>query len=159
MLLFVILFFIYPLKYVFGTAIERILLHAGFPGMTNVQPLGGPGMSLLFVAFSLGWMAVLGVFALLYQHAYSLRDKLELSPIEIMDTAQSVWRCRMMILPGLISATMNLIVYLKPSFEDPIAYGGVTVLVLVALFVRQRARGFRRQRREALAALREPLQT
>jgi uncharacterized membrane protein len=157
-LLFVILFFIYPLKFVFGTAVERILLHAGFPGMTDVQPLHGSGITLLFVAFSLGWMAVLGVFALLYRHAYSLRDQLELSPLEILDTEQSVWRCQVMLIPGLITAVMNLVVYFRPGLQDPVAYGGLTLLVLIALVTRRRVRGFKRQRNEVLASLRRAVE-
>jgi hypothetical protein len=150
-LLFVILFFIYPLKFVFGTMVERILLHAGFPGMTDVQPLGGPGIRLLFIAFSLGWVAVLGVFALLYRHAYSLREQLDLSPIEVLDTQASMWRCQVALIPGLVSAVMNALVYLKPAWMDPVSYVGISLIFLVFVAVR-RQRNLQRARREAAVA-------
>jgi len=154
-LLFVILFFIYPLKYVFGTFVERILLHAGFPGMTDVQPLGGPGARLLFIAFSLGWVAVLGVFALLYRHAYSLREQLDLSPVEILDTKMSMWRCEVALIPGLVNALMNGLVYLKPAWEGVVSYVGVSLILLLLVAVRRQRNTQREQRKAVIADLRQ----
>jgi hypothetical protein len=154
-LLFVILFFIYPLKFVFGTLVERILLHAGFPGMTDVQPLGGPGIRLLFIAFGLGWVAVLGVFALLYRHAYSLREQLDLSSIELLDTRATMWRCQVAVIPGLVSALMNALVYLKPAWTDSVSYVGVALIALVFVAVRRQRSLQRERRKEAVASLRQ----
>jgi hypothetical protein len=152
-LLFVILFFIYPLKYIFGTMVDRILLHAGLPGMTNVESLGGSGFELLYIAFGLGWTAVLGVFLLLYRHADRKREELDLSPLEIVDTEQAMWRCKVSIIPGVIAVLMNLIIYLRPALQEPVAYVGVAVLVPVMIVIRRRRNRYKEWRKTALALL------
>jgi len=144
-LLFVILFFIYPLKYVIGTLVERILLHAGFPGMAHVEALSGSGIQLLLIAFGLGWTAVLGVFALLYRHAYRQREALELTPVEALATQASMWRCQVSILPGVLGAVMNAIVYFKPSLQEPAGYVGLAALIPVVIFVRRRRKHYKMQ--------------
>src|SRR5205823_4947396 len=73
-LLFTILFFIYPLKFTFGTIAEMLLKHAGYPDPAFVGKISDRDGQLLGVAYGLGWAAVFGVFCLLYRHAYRLRD-------------------------------------------------------------------------------------
>jgi hypothetical protein len=154
-LLFVILFFIYPLKYVLGTVVDRVLLRAGFPGMANVnvQSLADPGLNLLYIAFSLGWMAVLGVFALLYRHAYGRREELDLSPLEVLDTKQSMSRCTVTLIPGAITALMNLVIYLRPALQESVAYLGVAVLIPIVVVIRRRRRRYVEWRKRAIVEL------
>ena len=69
-LLFVILFFVYPLKFVFTAIMERVLAHAGFPDPSAPNIFKDEHAPLLMLTYALGWSAVFGVFALLHRHAY-----------------------------------------------------------------------------------------
>lgn len=90
-LLFVILFFVYPLKFVFSIVIELIKgnrpwleVHDGVRVLTEGQ---WPVMMMIFGA---GYMAVFLLFALMHLNAYRLRDTLELSELELYDTVDNV---------------------------------------------------------------------
>jgi hypothetical protein len=66
-------------------------------------------MASLMVIFNLGYLAVFGVFVLLFWHAYRKRDVLELDELEQFDTRESVQEsalnCGIAILSLLIIAS------------------------------------------------------
>lgn len=81
-LLFVILFYVYPLKYVF-TEMFAFLgpdLHAGREALTPSD------LANIFVVYGAGFSAVFALFAALYGHAWRRRDALRLTPAEAFDT-------------------------------------------------------------------------
>ena len=88
-LLFVILFYIYPLKFLFTLVIGQMM---GFVPQRNfTEPVLATGQAeLLLVIYSAGYLAVFLLFALLYYHALRKKDALELSPHEIHDTKSSI---------------------------------------------------------------------
>jgi uncharacterized membrane protein len=94
-LLFVILFYVYPLKFVFT------MFAQGLFGERAELPRGGS--EFLFTIYGLGVMAVFWIIALMYWHAYRLRDALELNEFEIIDTKESVYDNVFMGLFGLLS--------------------------------------------------------
>jgi hypothetical protein len=77
-LLFVILFYVYPLKFMF-TALYR-----GFTGGGWAISMGDGRM--LMAVYSAGFVAVFLMFALLYGHALRLRDALALDAAETVIT-------------------------------------------------------------------------
>jgi uncharacterized membrane protein len=91
-LLFVVLFYVYPLKFVFTLLINQML------GDTTVQLPNGaiePMIetnqgALLFVIYGVGYIAISLVFALMYYHAYRQREQLELTELEVLDTLTSM---------------------------------------------------------------------
>jgi len=92
-LLFVVLFYVYPLKFVFKLVIYQIA------GMSldvhhadgTVEPMIVPSQSQqMMQIYSLGVIAVYVVFALLYRHAYRLRAALDLTPAEVLDTRLAI---------------------------------------------------------------------
>ncbi len=107
-LLFVILFFVYPLKFVIGAIMERVLKHAGFPDPTAPNIFTDPHAPILMLTYGLGWSAVFAVFALLYRHANSKRHDLQLSELEIYDTEQMFKTCVASSFLGLLAGTANL---------------------------------------------------
>ncbi len=151
-LLFVILFFIYPLKFIIGTFIDRILMHAGWLDPAASQPISGPEFTLMYLAFSLGWTAVLLVFSLLYRHAFVKREELQLTALETFDTKMLIVRCLLASGPGLLLAVANLAVYLKPNREDLIVYPITGVLVAFALVMRVFRGRYRTERSRLVAA-------
>ena len=75
LLLFVILFYVYPLKFLFLSAF----------GLQSVS-LAGRDMRELVLLFSAGLATIYFLFAALYANAYRQRDKLDLTPVERMLT-------------------------------------------------------------------------
>src|SRR5436853_7673587 len=86
-MLFLVLFYVYPLKFLFNISITGLVFGAGMPAsMTGTQ------FSTLLVIYGLGFAAVYGAIALLYLHAWRLRDALELNDLEKFDTRYLMFR-------------------------------------------------------------------
>ncbi|HEY5062889.1 MAG TPA: TMEM175 family protein [Gemmatimonadaceae bacterium] len=150
-LLFTVLFFVYPLKFIFSTVVNSALIRAGFPDPTAVHHVQPSDLETLFVAYGLGWSAVFGVFAFLYLHGYKLRDQLQLSPVEEFDTIESIWGAAGAVAGGLLIAVMNGVELLLPGRDDVIAYVfPVPIIVILGFSVRRRRT--RKQRRAAVFA-------
>ena len=98
-LLFLVLFYVYPLKFLFNLSITGLLLGAGPPVMMT-----GSQLSILLVIYGLGFAAVYGASTLLYVHAYRLRDALELSELERFDTRYIIARLLTLTAFGVIAA-------------------------------------------------------
>ncbi|MEO8430673.1 MAG: TMEM175 family protein [Acidobacteriota bacterium] len=111
-LIFVVLFYVYPLKFVF-TELVSAVLH--FPtGVRHpdgiFEPAIGPGDNeRLLLIFGAGYVAVFAVFALLYLHAYRRRQDLGLSEIETFDTRSRLWAALLTGLVGVLSIAITLI--------------------------------------------------
>lgn len=102
-LLFMVAFYIYPLKFLFSAMVDLV---TGFHAMKNGVPV--PRMnrdewSQLMSIYSAGFMGVYVIFALLYLHAYRLRDALELTPMEAYETRGVVQEQLVMIAIGLLA--------------------------------------------------------
>ena len=110
-LLFVVLFYVYPLKFVW-TMITNVVLGFGFAVETSagrVEPVVRAGqMPLLLVVYALGFAAVFAIFALMYWHAYRKRRELDLNDLEIFDTRTLLQENVLMAAVGLVSACLAL---------------------------------------------------
>lgn len=93
-LLFVVLFYVYPLKFLFSFLIDEFTGGHGEVRLPNgniaAMIESHDQMASLMVIFDLGYLAVFGVFALLYFHAYRKREELELNVLERFDTRVSI---------------------------------------------------------------------
>ncbi|HEU4887944.1 MAG TPA: TMEM175 family protein [Thermoanaerobaculia bacterium] len=105
-LLFIVLFYIYPMKFMFSFVTRQI------EGPTN-------GRSLMII-YGLGFIGIFALFFLLYGHAWRLRDELELNQVEIYDTITSLWLYTSYIAIGLLSCTIAF--FAKGRY---IAYAGL----------------------------------
>jgi uncharacterized membrane protein len=79
-LLFTVVFFTYPLKFLF----RNIVVSAAD------SPVRPDQVGELFVIYGLGYAAVFAILALLYRHAYGKREELELTPREQLETLVSL---------------------------------------------------------------------
>ncbi|MGE3109271.1 MAG: TMEM175 family protein [Phycisphaerales bacterium] len=87
-LLFVLLLYVYPLKFMFSVVIAMI---TGIgPKRVSSSMLTYADASTLFIVFGIGFVAIYLLFALLYQHAYARRASLELTAIEAHETLTGV---------------------------------------------------------------------
>jgi F0F1-type ATP synthase assembly protein I len=91
-LLFVVLFAVYPLKFTYRVLMEEELKGGGGEAAVrdatgHVASAMGPGdWPRLMALYSLGFVAVFLVFALLYLHAWRRRGALALDPVEALFT-------------------------------------------------------------------------
>jgi len=98
LLLFVILFYVYPLKYMFT------LFTMGILGQHVEIPPGG--QTFLFTIYGIGVTAVFWILAALYHHAWRRHDDLQLNEVEIVDTRESIWDNFYMGIFGVISIAL-----------------------------------------------------
>ena len=100
LLLFVVLFYVYPLKFVFGHFAAAI---AGHP----LHLLANQGR-VLFAIYGIGFAAIFLIYALLYGHALKLRTQLQLNAVERHDTFTHVLMCSGNVALGLASLMIAL---------------------------------------------------
>ena len=92
-LLFVVLFYTYPLKYMFSLVTGEIR--------------GGFGGGTLMVIYGVGFAGIFALFLAMYAHAWRLRDELELSELERYDTRTNMMMYASYIVIGALSATIG----------------------------------------------------
>ena len=82
-LLFVVLFYVYPLKFVFTFLFMQVMGAVPPGSLDDVQA------SVVMRIYAVGFAAVFTLFVLMYAHAYKLRRELGLSPVEELETRKS----------------------------------------------------------------------
>jgi uncharacterized membrane protein len=111
-LLFVVLFFVYPLKFLFTYLVRAF---AGESLLVAVQGGGFEPMirqeqtATLMLYYGAGYVAVFGIFLLLYIHAYRRRGELELTTLETFDTRAGIRENAVNVVIGLLSVTVILL--------------------------------------------------
>ena len=128
MLLFLVLYYVYPLKFIFSIVTGAIRPHGAIDGVT------------LFVIYGLGFAGIFALLLLLYGHAWYRRSELQLNDYEIHDTVTSMWMYSGYIGVGILSA---LIAVLFPSW---LAWAGWSYFLLgpLSAFIGGR-RGYQRR--------------
>jgi uncharacterized membrane protein len=148
-LLFVIVFFVYPLKFVFTIVIGM------FAGAAPWRGAGGEGPVLtveqwpmLMVVFSSGYVAVFLIFALLYLHAYRMREVLELNALERFDTVTTARESLLNVGIG----TLSILLAMFGGTVGPFLGGIVYWLVGPAMWANGHLAGRARRRLQATLA-------
>ena len=101
MLLFVTLFYVYPLKFMFDSMFAQFM-PAAYPHLKRMSLVE---LSRASAIYGLGFLVLFSLFALLYRHAYNRRVELGLTPLEVFDT-------KMYAGHHLVSATVGLVALL-----------------------------------------------
>jgi uncharacterized membrane protein len=90
-LIFVVLFYVYPLKFLFTLAVGGLSRGRTVPlQQLNHMISTNRELSILWLVYSAGVIAVYGLFALLYQYAYKKRGQLELNEYETLCTRNAI---------------------------------------------------------------------
>ncbi len=98
LLLFLVLFYVYPLKFFVSVFLANVWISplTGVPSQIGDVP-GGPGTLMvwndqrgLVMIFGSGFAAIYFVFGAMYWHAYRMRETLGLNPFEIAHTTTSM---------------------------------------------------------------------
>jgi hypothetical protein len=109
-LLFVVLFYVYPLKFVFSFLISLFTgqgARVRLPNGTVVTMVENADQVVtLMMIFSIGYVAVFGLFILLYGHAYRRREQLDLNELEIFDTRTDIREAALNVGIGAVSIAL-----------------------------------------------------
>jgi uncharacterized membrane protein len=150
-LLFVVLFYVYPLKFVWTLIVNAFLgLGTTVQGANgHVEPVvRGEQVPTMLLVYGLGFAAVFTIFSLLYLHAYRRRASLGLSELESFDTRAWSQENALMSLIGIFSVAIALTRNPRYMFLSGMSYW----LIAPVLFIHGFAMGRRRRRLEARLA-------
>jgi uncharacterized membrane protein len=110
-LLFVVLCYVYPLKFLFlllGKVFTGRSIEIHLPGGIVEPMIAGEQVPTLMIIYGIGFTAVFLVFALLYYHAYRKRAALELNETEAFETLSSVRHNALSVAVGVLSIGIAL---------------------------------------------------
>jgi uncharacterized membrane protein len=99
LLLFVVLFYVYPLKFLF-TIVVGAMFFGKTPTLTEAEA------QQLFLLYGIGFAGVALVFLLMHVHALRSRTQLELSPVEVVLVRGEVVKC--IALMGIAAGSITL---------------------------------------------------
>ncbi|MEA2491666.1 MAG: hypothetical protein QOH21_3458 [Acidobacteriota bacterium] len=114
-LLFVVLFYVYPLKFTFALVTRNLA-----PGAIRSEHAA----ATLMVIYGLGFFALFLVFFLLYGHAYRRRELLELNGVEVHDTVTHLIMYATYMAIGLLATLVAIV------FPDAPQWSGFTFFLL-----------------------------
>jgi uncharacterized membrane protein len=102
-MLFLVLMYVYPLKFLFTLLIDQLF---GFAENETIEPSQWPQLMIIYGA---GFVAIQLVFVLMYLRAYSLRATLELDARELSMTREEIQGSLLNISVGLASVAIAVL--------------------------------------------------
>jgi hypothetical protein len=141
-LLFTVLFYVYPLKFLFTLTVGSI--SGALTAQRELAAINVSQVSTLMVVFSLGYSAVFGVFALLYRYAYSKRRELDLNEFEALRTRHDMVHNTVVACVGLLVPVTAELLPVRWSFYS------IFLLCLTAVYGLVSKPIFRKRERLAL---------
>ena len=116
-LLFVVLFYVYPLKFL-STALSSLFLKVGpaRPMITSASQ-----MSWLMIIYGLGFIAVFAVLALLYRHAGTRWQELDLDEVERLEAR--AWFRHYLVFVGVGCLSIAIVLTGGPHWLSGVIYG------------------------------------
>lgn len=124
-LIFLVLFYVYPLKFLFTLVFSDQIYGAGHSPFV----IKGTDVSKLMAIYGIGYILIYILFSLMYSHALKKAKELELSPGEIFDTKTKLYKNYFLISIGLLS----VIVAFKISSNNAGIAGLIYILIGPAL--------------------------
>jgi uncharacterized membrane protein len=135
-LLFLVLLYVYPLKFLFTMVMDQWL---GFGDNEMIEPSQIP---LLMVIYGAGFVAIQLAFVLMYLRAYSLRAALELDARETSVTREEIQGYLLNVSVGLVSMAVAIL-----GGEEAVSWAGYVYLLVVPLqTINGRVMGSRRRK-------------
>lgn len=138
MLMFVVLFYVYPLKFLF-TLLFRNQIYQGKDPFT----INDHEFPTLMSIYSTGYIIIYALFLFMYLHVLSKKQQLELNGVEVFDTRTKVYANIFLIAIGLISITLA-----QTLKADRAGLSGLVYLVIGPTF--SIIHSYRGKRRRAL---------
>jgi uncharacterized membrane protein len=110
--LFLMLFFVYPLKFLFTMLVDQLMGQSDsvtLPNGTVALRIKTEQAPLLMTIYGLGFMAMALIFAVMYGYAYRQREELDLNPLETILTVESIRRYILLGSVALVSVLIAVI--------------------------------------------------
>ena len=104
-LLFLVLFFVYPLKFVFSRVVSLVL-----GDLSAFRDMSQADARLLLWVYSAGFAAMMFVFVLLYWNVYRKRERLGLTPDQAFDAWAGIRTHLLSVSVGVLSIVLALTV-------------------------------------------------
>ena len=146
-LLFVVLFYVYPLKFLFTYLTSLAIGGHGLARMPNgqLEPMlqGNDGYVMMLV-YNAGFISVFAVFVLLYIHAWRKRDVLVLNAAERNETIERLGSNVCFVSIGAVS--LAVVLFGGPAFTG---WAGLVYMLIAPVLTVYRTLMGRRQRRTA----------
>lgn len=120
-LIFIVLFYTYPLKFVFTLWGGESIYGVG----KNPYSIKPEDMPVLMAVYGMGYTAIYVIFFLLYGHALQKKGELQLSPTEFFDTRTMLYVQLTMVGIGLTVVALALLL--------PVAYTGAAGFFFFAI--------------------------
>ncbi len=121
-LLFLVLLYVYPLKFLFTMLIDQLM------GFGQNEMIESSQIPLLLVVYGAGFVAIQLVFVLMYLRAYSSRNSLELDARELSVTREEIQGFLLNIAVGLLSMAIAVL-----GGEGAVGWAGYAYLLLFPL--------------------------
>jgi uncharacterized membrane protein len=109
-LVFTVLIYVYPLRFVFSLMFESLGRMAGLPLESDATIQSLRDVNQLFIVYGAGFAAMSCALVLLHAHAWSKRDVLELDEIERHETKANLGAWLILLTAGLLSAVVAVVV-------------------------------------------------
>jgi uncharacterized membrane protein len=138
-LLFTILFFVYPLKFLFTVLLgDPLMRHAKVMTAHGLEPAILPQhRPWIYLIYGAGFTAIFIVFALLYRYAYSKREKLGLDEFETWETQHTLRRFILAAALGTSYLAVALMELIPKSNRMTINVVSVLIfLIIIGLFLK-----------------------
>jgi uncharacterized membrane protein len=137
-LIFIVLFYVYPLKFLFSLMFSDSIYGSG----KSPFSIESKQLPLLMVIYGVGYVLIFFIFTLLYWHALRNKTALELTAAEAFDTRTKSYSQLVQVSIGILSIVTALL--LPPQMAG--LAGLVYLLIGVALTIYYRRRAKIRKR-------------
>lgn len=140
LLVFTVLIYVVPLRFMFGILFLSIEMFTGIPiGSDSLEVTGPADVNTMFAVYGVGFSAMSSSIALLYAHAWRQRSALELSPSEVFETVSEAGVWLILAAVGVLSTLLGLAL--------PTSFVGVPGFVYMILPIATPLYALRRNRR------------
>lgn len=117
-LLFVVMFYVYPLKFMFDSGFAHLFAWAG----QGLHPMSLAQLSRASAIYGLGFIAVFVMFGLLYLHAYRRRQELGLTPLEVFQIKSFAGHHMVSAAVGVLVVLIAVVAPRNYAFISPMAF-------------------------------------
>jgi uncharacterized membrane protein len=118
MLIFIVLFYVYPLKFLFSLSFGEAIYGAG----KNPFSIREDQVPQLFVIYGLGFVLIYSIFFLMYMHALRKKGHLQLSPLEVFDSKTKLYAQLTMMAIGICSVILAVALPVKIADSSGMFY-------------------------------------
>ena len=109
-LLFIVLFYVYPLKFLASLVFNNITYATQSP--VEIEREQVPGLMCIY---GTGYIIIYLLFFFMYAHASTKKEELELTPTELFDTKTRMWSQLILVTVGVLSVIVALVLPAEKS--------------------------------------------